>query len=211
MSWIEKAPCRNITDGAEIDRLFFSETEANIVEALTTYCQRCPYRIECFELGLSYETDSPGAHRYGIFGGTTPPQRASIVQRGYPKGADPMWLCAGRDTVNDREVPPIPYDGDRWSRHHTQIARKVVLLLRDAGLSAGDPLPRNTEIAAAVGASPSAMGRVLEALVADGTLDVDGDLRRQHCNGATRTFIFRGLPGAVSSWLPIHLLDRGET
>lgn len=210
--WVVLAPCRVIGDGAEIDRLFFSMAPANIEEARERFCRKCPFRMECFAMQNDVEEGLGAEHRYGLFGGVTGAQRASLAARGYDGKADPLLLVEGWDSDAQREVPPMDNDGDRWSRHHTQIARKVVRWLREeSGLQPGDTLPRNKEVAAAVRVSASAMGRVLEALVADGTLDVVGLTRRQHCNGATRSYTLRSLPGAVSSWLPSHLLDRGES
>lgn len=44
-------------------------------------CRGCPVRRECLQFALSVEGNAPGERRDGIYGGTTPYQRAALVRR----------------------------------------------------------------------------------------------------------------------------------
>jgi len=112
-----------------------------------------------------------------------------------------MLLAQGTD--GDRMVPPVPDDGDQWSRHHTTLARKAVRWIVE-NVNEGDVLPTQTKLCAALGCTPSALRRVMDALVQDGTLDFQGKGRGRGRNQNTMKFVRRGNPKVVG-WLPPHL------
>lgn len=43
-------------------------------------CRRCPVRDECLKLAMKAEGQSPGEHRYGIFGGLDRHERARLAR-----------------------------------------------------------------------------------------------------------------------------------
>ena len=124
----------------------------------------------------------------------TPAQRQSIHRRGGLKGRDPMKLVKGDD--NGRRVPPIPDEGDRWSKHHTTLARKLIRHLA-ANAEVGKRIDRFAALVVILDCNPAPLQRVLDALVQDGTLDMRRD----------GTLLYRGGHGVVGSWLPPHLRD----
>ena len=44
-------------------------------------CGRCPVRNQCLEFALASEIGEPNDHRWGIYGGLTPKQRADLAKR----------------------------------------------------------------------------------------------------------------------------------
>jgi len=88
-SLLEGAECAKLAP-KEADRLFFQinssipdqdlrgvrKTEA--VEAAIDMCRKCPVLKQCLEYALQH----PESTEYGIWGGTTPPQRRRISRLG---------------------------------------------------------------------------------------------------------------------------------
>jgi len=205
--WLEWAACRGAPPA-----IFYEDTEDDDgnpnsagVAVARAVCALCPVRYECADHALHEEkglaVDS--LERVGIRGGLTPAQRWSIEKRGGLKGADPLDLIAG--TQNGRSVPPIPDEGDRWSRHHTTLAHKVLRWLA-VNVPEGGRVPSQTAVCEAIPCMPGPLRIVLDAFVADGTLDLHGPPERKvGDNGHTRYYVRRRLPGAVASWVPTHL------
>ena len=207
--WLNHAQCLGappamffeeaLGDGDEV------EASDEGIERARAVCALCPVRYECAEHALHEEQGLAidSVERDGIRGGLTPQQRWSIEKRGGLKGADPLDVIAG--TQNGRTVPPIPNDGDRWSRHHTTLAHKVMRWLgRHVG--EGERLPSQTAICEAIPCNPGPLRIVLDALVADGTLDLHGSPERKVGDNAhSRYYVRRALPRAIGRWLPTHL------
>jgi Transcription factor WhiB len=66
--WLDRAACRNRTDGVNIDT-FFPERGGDF-SAPKAICATCPVTAECMEWGLR--------EKYGVFGGTSERQRRKI-------------------------------------------------------------------------------------------------------------------------------------
>lgn len=203
MPWVEDAACI----GA--DHIFLENEGAKDYPAkCRVFCDVCPVRIECAERAMVEEGGADIANRYFVRGWLTPAQRISIQRRGGLKGRDPRDLATGLDVALEttrssishrqeyevREVPPVPDEGDRWSKHHTTLARKLVRFL-DEHIEKGRHIPAAHVIGLHLECNPAPLARVLEALVQDGTLDLDDRGR----------YAWRGGHGVVGSWLPIHL------
>lgn len=196
--WVKQAACL----GSDT-RVFFDIIDQakphirdRVIVRAQGICAGCPVRRECGEQAMLEEQGAGLDMRSGFRAYMTPDQRLSIERRGGLKGRDPMDLVQGRD--GDRSVPPVPLDGDRWSRHHTKLARKLVEWL-NGNVDIGEcfvPL----HICTALECTPPQIERVVEALVQDGTLD--------YAPGAPNVYVRRKAPGALESYLPQHLLDN---
>lgn len=106
-------------EGEDVE-LFFDPVDPSRAREI---CDRCTARRECLAAEASYETGTPKAHRFGVYGGMTPQQRYTLERRGTelrcPCGElrDPIdlragELCCARCTVRG-EMAPIPDNGDR--------------------------------------------------------------------------------------------------
>jgi hypothetical protein len=198
LPWMADAQCK-----ASDAKLFFDQVEdthATIrepaIERAQDICAVCPVRKECGAYVMETEGGADEAMRFGFWAYMTPQQRVSIHRRGGLLGRDPMHMVKGRD--GERQVMPVPIEGDRWSRHHTTLARRVVTLIQDT-LVDGEALPSTDALAELLECHPSPLRRVLDALVQDGTLDMVGTQRR-------RMYTVRGAARATpSTWLPLHL------
>lgn len=188
--WVLDAQCAGHAD------LFLAEpqTKALLAEERDV-CSVCPVRVECGERALEEEGTLDLSNRFYTRAYMTPPQRLSIQRRGGLKGRDPMKLVLGDD--NGRRVPPIPDEGDKWSKHHTTLARKLVRWLAET-CELGQRLPTNDLLQKHLECNPAPLQRVLDALVQDGTLDMS--------NGC---LLYRGGHGVLgsTSWLPTHLRE----
>lgn len=197
--WVEKAFCLRSSPDVfydDIDKQTYEARDAAIVRA-QGICGICPVRQECGEQAMLEEQGTGLDMRSGFRAYMTPDQRISIERRGGLKGRDPMDLVQGRD--GDRQVPPVPLDGDRWSRHHTTLARKLVRWLVD-NVEVGDRIVGTFALDAiceTLGCTMPQLDRVLEALVQDGTLDYEP--------GEPIVYVRRQAPGAIGSYLPPHL------
>jgi hypothetical protein len=198
LPWMAQAQC-----GPGDAKLFFEGTEVNHhelrasnIEKAQDICAVCPVRNECGAYVMETEGNVDETMRFGFWAYMTPQQRVSIHRRGGLLGRDPMLMVKGRD--GERQVMPVPVEGDRWSRHHTTLARRVVALLQDT-LADGEVLPSLDALAEILDCHTSPLRRVLDALVQDGTLDMVGTGRR-------RMYTVRGAARAVpATWLPMHL------
>lgn len=185
-----------------LDHGIHPNTEA--LEACRKVCDACPSRRDCFAHAMEMEDGEGASYRFGVVAGTTPLQRWSIEHR---KSAvcplcgaalDPNSVRAGEITcVNwcdiDRTVPPLPDDGDRWTRRHTTLARKVVRwLVEEVGV--GTTIPRPTALAEKWKERRTDMTRVYAALVADGTIEFRDE-----------AYFRRPAPRAWKTWEPAHL------
>lgn len=186
--WRAQSKCA----GAVHPDVFFSTVKSDI-EQCRAVCAVCPVRLECGEQAMLEEGTADGTLRYGLRAYMTPEQRLSIHRRGGLKGRDPMLLVQGID--GKRRIPPVPDEGDRWSKHHTTLARKVVRWLHDEGYERGDELPDRATLGDCLECNPLPLARVLDALIQDGTLDA----------ARTGELVYRGGAGVVGSWLPVHL------
>lgn len=186
--WVLEAQCAGAEDVFLPDKL-----TAALVSEARDICAVCPVRVECGEQALLEEGNADLSNRYFVRAYMTPAQRLSVTRRGGLKGRDPMLLVQGWD--GDREIPPVPDDGDRWSKHHTTLARRLVRWLQ-ASVEVGAPVPSKVDLQAHLGCNPAPLERVLDALVQDGTLDIKG-----------RGYLYRGGLGVVGLWLPPHLRD----
>lgn len=203
--WVLKSACLS----SDPD-LFFDDIDgergiiekANAIKKAQSICAGCVVRQSCADQCMLEEADADEQHRFGFRAYMTAEQRVSIQRRGGLNGRDPMKLVQGRD--GKRRVPPVPVDGDKWSRHHTTLARKVVRWVVD-NVDIGAQLPQQAELATTLECKAEPLRRVLRALVQDGTLDFSGREGRG-ANANTTKYIRRGAP-RVLGWLPTHLRD----
>ena len=168
-------------------------------------CGSCPVRAACYDSVMTYERGTQAMYRMGFVADMTPLQRWSAEHRNTvycPEcGAtlDPRAVRQGEVSCPnwcpiDRTMPPIPDSGDRWTRRHTTLARKVVRYLVENDVREGDALPRPRHLAAEWADRANDLCRVFEALEADGTLTFDGKTYRR---GVIR--------GAWKDWEAQHL------
>lgn len=76
--WQDYAAC------AETDpELFFADANGGsaVYEHARVICARCPVRLECLQYALRHEAGHDKSHRYGMYGGLTPGERARLVNR----------------------------------------------------------------------------------------------------------------------------------
>ena len=116
--------------------------------------------------------------------------RCPVRRECYGEIACPNWCDI------DRTMPPIDDRGDRWTRRHTTLARKVLRWLNDGGYRIGFVLPRPSTLADEWKDRRNDMIRVYEALVADGTLAYDP---------RKAEYWYCGKSGAFMDWEPPHL------
>jgi hypothetical protein len=160
------------------------------VAACRMFCEVCPVRFECADQAMTEEGNTDSANRFFVRGWLTPEQRISIQRRGGLKGRDPMHLAQGWD--GDRPIPPVPDEGDRISKHHVTLARKLIRWL-DSNVERGATIPKESELCVLLDSNPAPLARVLVGLVQDGTLD-----------GVPGAHTFRGGVGAAGTWLPVE-------
>lgn len=189
--WVKEAQCL----GQEA--IFLNDKLKGYTELCRPMCAVCPVRQECGEQAMVEEAGADLAGRWFVRAYMTPAQRVSLHRRGGLKGRDPMHLVLGID--GDRTIPPVPDEGDRWSKHHTTLARKLVRYLDD-NVKRGDVIEKRVWLQAALNCNPLPLDRVLDALVQDGTLDTVGALPHKN-----RRYVYRGGRGVVGSWLPVFL------
>lgn len=231
MTWQDRATCvlSRLTDDVFFDDVWppsedSTEHGADLCpEALAAareVCDRCPVRRACFHESMREERGSAAKFRFGVLAGTTPLQRWSIEHRGSAycpqcgTTLDPNSLRAGEivcpeECPIDRTVPTIPDGGDRWTRRHTTLARKVIRhLLEDIAVD-GEVL-RPSTLAEVWKERRTDMTRVYEALVTDGTLAYDGKryTRKAVTVGAFKAprllYAMPSVTGA-ETWEPAHI------
>lgn len=197
-----------------------AQHDAEALTAAREVCDACPVRRRCFAKAMAEERGVGAAFRFGVFAGTTPLQRWSIEHRGSQNCPlcgtvlDPNSLRAGEivcpeECAIDRTVPPIPDGGDRWTRRHTTLARKVIRWLVEE-VVVGGAVPRPTNLAEQWGERRTDMTRVYEALVTDGTLGFtdSGYIRKAARVGAVRAprLLYAAAPPVTlgPAWEPPH-------
>ena len=74
--WRDRAACL----GDDHDAFFPHRDDATGTDAALRVCATCPVATECLEAALAKEGNLAGQYRYGIRGGTTPEQRASLAR-----------------------------------------------------------------------------------------------------------------------------------
>lgn len=202
--WVLRAACVGVED-------VFLENEGRkgYADECRAYCSGCPVRVECGEQALTEEGGADIACRFFVRAWMTPAQRVSVQRRGGLNGRDPMYLMQGVEVLPDelaedvrlhrsrrrRAVPPVPDEGDRWSKHHLTLARKL-LRWCDVNIVQGQVLPNESELLTTLDCNAAPLARVLVGLVQDGTLDQGGD---------TAAYTYRGGSRVVGDWLPLHL------
>jgi DNA-binding GntR family transcriptional regulator len=95
-----------------------------------------------------------------------------------------------------RRVPPIPDEGDKWTRHHTTLARKLMKWVSE-NVEVGEKLPTKATLLRKMECKTTPLDRVLTDLVQDGILDVE--------KGAKVTYVRRRGARAIGEWVPAHL------
>lgn len=73
--WYDEAACRD----ADTDVFFPSYREPAAVSVAKGYCYRCPVSAECLADALAAERKLGPTYRFGVFGGTTPIERAELA------------------------------------------------------------------------------------------------------------------------------------
>lgn len=215
-TWHTKAACRTYQSRVTV-RMFFEDiwpdeenpngpkpvTEA--LEAARAVCAACPVRAECYGDIMGHEKGQSSRYRMGFQADMTPLQRWSAEHRKVIRCPecqallDPTAVRQGEIACPnwcaiDRTMPAIHDDGDRWTRRHTTLARKVVRYLVENEMVEGAELPRPRPLAETWKDRSNDMCRVFEALTLDGTLTFDGKTYRR---GAVR--------GAWKNWDAMHL------
>lgn len=79
MSWADEAACRDV-DLA----VFYPQPGYGAYRRAAALCAACPVRRNC--LAEALRTESVG-HRFGMWGGLMPEQRAALALRGRPLAA----------------------------------------------------------------------------------------------------------------------------
>lgn len=202
--WLDGAACRG---SAGPNSVFYNDgtdpENPNGPEDAQAICDVCPVRDQCMLEAVHYEQGAEPSRRHLVWAGFTPAQRYAAEHRkavtcsvcGTP--FDPKLVRDGivRCPVSrrhvDRVLPPIPLEGDEWSRRHTVIARRVLKHLETTYV-----IPRPRPLAKEWGLREADMVRVYEALVMDGTLyrNKRGDYKR----------VRRAQRIDTTSWIPPH-------
>lgn len=190
MSWRESARCAS--DGADLSRWFDSvedpdTDETRIDEAGLAFCRgvcfRCPVRIDCLEDVMNMERGYGEKFRFGVRGGLTPDQRASLWRR--DGEGDVAWRCSEcADALDPRGLitgwrecwecgpdgtqPGLSDLGDQWADRHTRLAFEVRGWLW--GYRAGDLVPSPTAYAREHGVRKDDAVRVYRAFLEEGLL-----------------------------------------
>lgn len=75
-TWMREALCLGIDN----PDAFFPSNQGNpLYHIPRAVCGGCPVRIDCLEYELAAMLADPEYSSHGMFGGTTPPERARIV------------------------------------------------------------------------------------------------------------------------------------
>lgn len=128
--WQDRAACRDVGD----PELFFPPTGPPS-QRVFQLCDPCPVRVECLDYALSAESPDRAnvGNRHGIWGGTTPQERASIA-REQSRG---QQHCGGVDEVAiDRAM------GGQRTRLTIPERREAVRRLHGYGLTDQDTARR---------------------------------------------------------------------
>lgn len=210
--WREHAACR--VPGEDHAAAFFTpfntETgkltdEPALLEARKT-CHDCPVRKACLGDISTYELGLETVNRSGLVAYLSPGQRESAEKRGILRCPrcdavrDPVLLeqgtlqCPRKCGERTRHIPPLPHEGDQWTKRHTTLSQRIVGWVLD-NTSMGDLLPTPTRMAELLGGvRRSDVLRVYAAMTADGTIARDD--QRYTRVGAT---------GVLRKWHPAFL------
>lgn len=142
-----------------------------------SFCVRCPVRGQCLDAELREEGRAVEGRRFGVRGGMTPQQRASLYRRGTRccprcgEAFDPLGLIDGHLVCEcgEKVAPPIPDEGDLWLDRHTQLSKTVVAWVL-ANTRPGDRVPSPTSLARVLEERKDDVVRVYRALVEDGVV-----------------------------------------
>lgn len=200
--WVRESACLGVRTNIFFDDIDCAREGAktDAIKVAQEVCKFCPVRKECGEQAMFEEGDAGDDKRFGFRAYMTAEQRTSVNRRGGLKGRDPMRVVRGW-----AGSAPIPVEGDRWSRHHTTLARKTVVWLIE-NVPEGEQLPTQAKMCAALACQPGPLRRVMDALVSDGTVDFVGANRPgRGRNGANVKYVRRNTPRVVGSYLPPHL------
>lgn len=99
-SWRDDAACRDLPAPFYPDH-----TTGDAYAPALAICRDCPVRAACLEAALAMEGAGDARSRYGVWGGTTPEDRARMMRRRKRVGGQPRPECG---TAN----------GYRWHLHH---------------------------------------------------------------------------------------------
>lgn len=78
--WNTRAACRQAPDPDVFDTCCAAK---HVPPEAAEWCDACPVRQQCYDLAMSTEAGTAATYRFGIFGGTSPWQRA----KAWPKWA----------------------------------------------------------------------------------------------------------------------------
>lgn len=185
--WQAEAACagedpRRFFEPAEPDEKGKVQLDEPGLALARSFCFRCPVRAECLASSMAAEDGSAEMFRFGVWGGTTGPQRASLWRRGRESWRcrtcggplDPRLLITGDRWCDvcgaDGLQAPVSDLGDQWADRHTRLAREVIgWVVRE--FSPGDEVPSPTRYARERGVRKDDCTRVWRALCEDGILE----------------------------------------
>jgi hypothetical protein len=202
-AWRDLAACLGTDPDA-----FFDPAVPAMEDVRDRLCRNCPVRKACLADTMEREQSFVAADRHGLLGYLSPGQRESAEKRGVlrcPKcnrTRDPVLLAQGilKCPVNcgqkTRMIPPLPHDGDQWTRRHTTLSQRIVAWVID-NTERGDVLPTPTHMAELLGGvRRSDVLRVYTAMVDDRTISR---------KGKEQVYTRRSPTGTLRTWYPAFL------
>lgn len=213
-AWRKSAACvdRGVTD--EFFAPFDPDTgrlinEDALMVVREVWCETCPVRRACLADVAEHEQGRETAVRAGLQAYLSPGQRESAEKRGILRCPncdairDPVLLARGilrcpmRCGQKERVIPPLPHEGDQWTKRHTTLAQRITGWVID-NTDLGDELPTPTRMAELLGGvRRSDVLRVYAALTDDGTIERDD-----------QTYTRAGSTGTLRSWTPAFLIEE---
>lgn len=218
--WRDRANCLGLESRVFFDDVFrsmplpkatrYPDPDQEALDYARSVCAGCAVRRECFREAMEHEAQRPTdggnatpglADRFGVFGGTTPPQRHSLWRRdswqpcrGCGESPDPLGLIDGEvvcecGTFSD---PPVEDRGDQWyPRHDNAWARLLPWILENT--KPGDRVDPPSVMGRRIGYrhKGNTLAIVFERLVADGILGKDD-----------QGYVRLAGRGAVARWVP---------
>lgn len=76
-NWEDHARCKTVGP----DAMFPDQGQTDDYRAAKAVCQWCPVRAQCLAYALEMEGNRPAIQRAGVWGGTTPRERAAISRQ----------------------------------------------------------------------------------------------------------------------------------
>lgn len=110
--WNTQAACRT-ADPALFDTCCAAKT---VPPEAATLCAACPVRQQCYDLAMSTELGTAPTYRFGIFGGTSPDQRAK---------AWPKWATAHGISGNPQRSGLAPCGTPAAYRRHLRKGEPI--------------------------------------------------------------------------------------